>query len=97
MSDTRKYEGVIVLNTDDPNTSIDDLVQSIGRDLEAEGAKLDQIDNIGRRDFAYENNRKKTSGHYVNYVFDADPDIVDKIRTKLKLNENVHLQHYQRV
>lgn len=93
----RKYEGVIVLNTEDPSISIDDLVQTIGRDLEAEGAQLDQIDSIGRRDFAYESNRKKTSGHYVNYIFNAEPDVVDKIKTKLKLNENVHLQHYQRV
>ncbi|MEM0897109.1 MAG: 30S ribosomal protein S6 [Verrucomicrobiota bacterium] len=93
----RKYEGVLVLNTDDPAAPIDEIVQNVGREIEAEGAQLDEIDNIGRRDFAYESNRKKTSGHYVNYVFEAEPEVVDKIKTKLKLNENVHLQHFQRV
>ncbi|MEM9482016.1 MAG: 30S ribosomal protein S6 [Verrucomicrobiota bacterium] len=93
----RKYEGVLVLNTDDPAAPIDEIVQNVGREIEAEGAQLDEIDNLGRRDFAYESNRKKTSGHYVNYVFEAEPEVVDKIQTKLKLNTNVHLQHYQRV
>ena len=93
----RKYEGVIVLNIEDPTASIDDLVQNVGREIEGAGAQLDEIENIGRRDFAYESRFKKTSGHYVNYVFEAEPDVVDKIRTKLTLNGSVQLQHYQKV
>ena len=51
---------------------------------------------MGRRNFAY-NARHLDGGHYVNYIFEADTQQVQKIQGKLKLNALVHLQHYQRV
>ena len=92
----RKYEGMIVLNTQGNETSVDDLVSAVGKEIEEEGAKLDEIKQIGRRKFAY-NARKLDGGHYVNYLFDADSGVVEKIQERLKLNSAVHLQHYQRL
>ena len=92
----RKYEGMIVLNTQGNETSVDDLVSAIGKEIEEEGAKLDEIKQVGRRKFAY-NARKLDGGHYVNYHFEASPDVVAKIQTRLTLNDAVHLQHYQRI
>lgn len=91
---SRKYEGLIVLDTKGIDGSIDDLVSSVGKELEAEGAKLEEVQQIGRRKFAY-NARHLESGHYVNYLFEADPNAIQKIQTRLKLNTRVHLQHYQ--
>ena len=91
---SRKYEGLIVLNTKGIEGSIDDLVSTVGKELEAEGAKLEEVQQIGRRKFAY-NARHLESGHYVNYFFEADPDAIKRIQTRLKLNDKVHLQHYQ--
>jgi small subunit ribosomal protein S6 len=96
MSNSRKYEGLVVLNPKTEGASIDELVKSVGKEIEAEGAKLDQVQEIGRRKFAY-NSRHLESGHYVNYFFKAEPGAIDRIKAKLKLNANVHLQHYQRV
>lgn len=92
----RKYEGLIVLNTKGTETSIDDLVSSVSKELEEEGANLDEIKQLGRKTFAY-NARKLDGGHYVNYIFEADGDVIDKIKTRLKLNTSVHLQHFQRL
>ncbi len=91
---TRKYEGLIVLNTKGLDGTVDELVQAVGKEIEAEGAKLDQIDQIGRRKFAYPSKHLE-SGHYVNYRFSADPSAIDAIQTRLRLNEKVHLQHYR--
>ncbi len=91
---TRKYEGLIVLNTKGLDGSVDDLVQSVGKELEQEGAKLDEVQQIGRRKFAYPSKHLE-SGHYVNYRFSADPSVIDAIQAGLKLNEKVHLQHYR--
>jgi hypothetical protein len=33
----------------------------------------------------------------VNYFFKAEPDAIDRIQSRLKLNGHVHLQHFQRV
>ncbi|MEM7387657.1 MAG: 30S ribosomal protein S6 [Verrucomicrobiota bacterium] len=92
----RKYEGVIVLNTQGREDSVDDLINSVGKEIEGEGAKLEQIDRMGRKEFAY-TPRKLNVGYYVNYFFEADPAAIDKIQTKLKLNEEVFLQYYLRL
>ena len=93
---SRKYEGLIVLNTKTTEGSVDELVNAVGKEIESEGAKLDEVKQIGRRKFAY-NSRHLESGHYVNYFFKAEPTAIDRIQAKLKLNESVHLQHFQRV
>ncbi|MBM49484.1 MAG: 30S ribosomal protein S6 [Roseibacillus sp.] len=92
----RKYEGLIVLNTKGKEDSVDELVGAVAKEKEAEGAKLEEIKQMGRRNFAY-NARHLDGGHYVNYIFEADTQQVQKIQGKLKLNALVHLQHYQRV
>ncbi len=93
---SRKYEGLIVLDTRGMEASIDDLVSSIAKELEAEGAKLDEVQQIGRRKFANVS-RHLDAGHYVNYIFEAEPDAIARIESHLKLNEKVHYQHYQRL
>ncbi len=92
----RKYEGLIVLNTQGTEKSVDDLVGAVAKELEAEGAKLDEIKQIGRKQFAY-NARKLDGGHYVNYIFEGEADIIEKIKSRLTLNDSVHLQHFQRL
>ena len=92
----RKYESLIVLNTKGNEDSVDELVGAVAQEMESEGAKLDEIKQLGKRKFAY-NARHLDSGHYVNYIFEADSQQVQNIQNKLKLNSLVHLQHYQRV
>lgn len=93
---SRKYEGLIVLNTKSIEGSVEDLVTAVSKEIESEGAKLEEIQQLGRKKFAY-NSRHLESGHYVNYFFKAEPDAIDRIQAKLRLNGNVHLQHFQRV
>lgn len=93
---SRKYEGLIVLNTKGMEGSVDDLVSAVAKEMEAEGAKLDEVQQLGRKQFAY-NARHLDGGHYVNYLFEGEGDVIKKIQTRLKLNTKVHLQHYQRL
>lgn len=90
----RNYEGVIVLDTTGRENDVDQLVQEVGREIEAEGGSLEQIEQIGHKDFAY-NARKLAGGHYVSYHFEAEPNVIDKMKARLKLNAAVHIQHYQ--
>ncbi len=94
---SRKYQGVIVINAQAASDEgIDETISSIGQTLEEEGAKLQQIDQLGRREFVY-NARHVSHGFYVNYHFEAEPSVISKLREKLALNKAVHLQHYDRV
>jgi small subunit ribosomal protein S6 len=91
-----KYEGVIALNTTGHEDKVDELVQLIGKEIENQGAQLEEIDQLGRREFSF-NARHLASGHYVNYIFKAEPSALEKVRAALKLNDAVHLQHFQRL
>ena len=89
----KNYESLIVLNTTGREGDIDQLVQEVGREIEGEGAVLDEIKQLGRKEFAY-NARKLAGGHYVNYNFKAAPEVIAKVQARLKLNDAVHLQNY---
>ena len=93
---SRKYQGLIVLNTKSLEGSVDELVTAISKELEAEGAQLEKVTSLGRRQFAY-NARHLEAGHYINYTFLGAPGTVSKIQERLRLNSYVHLQHFQRL
>lgn len=93
---SRKYQGLIVLNTKSLDGTVDELVTSVSKEIEAEGVKVEKVAQLGRRQFAYES-RHLEAGHYVNYTFQGSPETVSKIQSRLRLNTHVHLQHFLRV
>ena len=92
---SRNYEGLIILNTKGAEGSVDELVKAVSQDLEAEGAKVASVNDLGRRKFSYVSNHVE-AGHYVSFTFSAEPAAIDKIQARLALNESVHGQQFQR-
>lgn len=93
---SRKYQGLIVLNTKSLDGTVDELVSSVANEIEAEGGKIEKVVQLGRRQFAY-NARHLEAGHYVNYLFAGSPDMIAKLQARLRLNTKVHLQYFQRL
>lgn len=75
---------------------MDDLVTRITKEIESEGAKVEKIDNMGRKEFAY-TPRKINGAHYVTYTISGGPECITKIKAKLALNESVYLNQFNRV
>jgi small subunit ribosomal protein S6 len=92
---SRNYEGLIVLNTKGAEGSVDELIDGVAKELEAEGAKVAGINPLGRRKFAY-SIQHLDAGHYVTYKFTAAPAVIGKIQSRLALNEQVHATQFQR-
>ena len=92
---SRKYEGLVVIDAKGNDTSIDELISQIGKQIEAEGATLDEVKNLGRKKFAY-NARQIEGGTYVSYMFNAAPEAVVKIKASLDLNNDIYLHSYSR-
>jgi small subunit ribosomal protein S6 len=90
-----KYEVTVVLDPRGKETSLDKIIGEIGKEIESEGAHLEQIDHIGRRKFAY-TPYKVDEGVYVNFLFETEPTNIDKVRSRLKLNADVYRMHLQR-
>lgn len=92
----RKYEALIVFNMKGTESSVDELIKSIGKEMTSLGAQISETENAGRREFAYESNHTK-AGQYVVYSFDAEPTAIKAIREHLRINPVVHLQYYKLV
>jgi small subunit ribosomal protein S6 len=89
---SNKYELTIVLDTRGKEESIDKILGQIGKEIESEGGRLQQIDQLGRKKFAY-SPRKVDEGFFANFHFEAEPAAIEKVRSRLKLNHDVFLQH----
>lgn len=92
---SRKYEAMIVLDMKGKEDTVETLVSQLSREFEQNGAKLEQVDNLGKRKFPYAP-RHVESGYFVNFQFQSEPVAVDALKAKLKLNDNVYMQYFQR-
>ncbi|MGJ8673025.1 30S ribosomal protein S6 [Rubritalea sp.] len=93
---SRKYEGLVVLDTKGKEGSVDEFVSEVGKVIEANGATLDEVKQLGRKTFAY-NARQIEGGVYVNYFFDAAPEAIEDIKEALDLVAGIYMHQYRRL
>jgi small subunit ribosomal protein S6 len=91
-----RYEALLVLNTQGKDDTVKDVVDRLESEFEKEGAKIEQVQKMDKRQFAYQAG-KLDSGFYVNFVFNAEPQLISKLRSRFKLDPEVYRQHYQRL
>ena len=75
---------------------MEELVKAVSKDIESAGAKVESINNMGRKDFAY-SPRNITGAHYVTFTILGESGCVAKIQEKLALNGSVYLNQFNRV
>jgi small subunit ribosomal protein S6 len=92
----RRYEVLLVLNTKGKEESVNDLIETVEKQIKAEGMELEQTQRLEKRHFAYVS-RKQTSGYYVNFIVHAEPAQIEALQSKWKLDSVIHLQHYQKL
>ena len=92
---TNRYEILLALNAAGKEETNKDLIERLEKTLAAEGAQVEQVQRLERREFAYPHDKLK-GAYFVNFVVTAAPDAVSKIRTKLTLDDEVVLQNYLR-
>lgn len=91
-----RYEGLLILNVKGTDEGAKELIESLEKDFTKEGAKIEQVQKMERRNFTYTAG-PLSSGYYVNFIFQAEPAAVTKLRAKFKLDENVYRQSYIRL
>jgi small subunit ribosomal protein S6 len=91
-----RYEALIVLNTQGREDTVKDIVDRLESEFQKEGADIEQVQKMDKRQFSYVAG-PLDSGFYVNFVFQADPRLITRLRSKFKLDPEVYRQHYQRL
>jgi small subunit ribosomal protein S6 len=91
-----RYEGLLVLDGQGKEDTIKDIIERLEKDFAKEGASVEQVQKMEKRDFSYAAGALN-SGYFVNFVFQAEPPVLEKLRSKLKLDPEVYRQHYQKL
>ena len=91
-----RYEALLVVNAQGKEESVHDIVDRLESEFQKEGAQIEQVQKMDKRQFSYVAG-SLDSGFYVNFVFQADPQLITKLRSKFKLDPEVYRQHYQRL
>jgi len=89
----KRYEAFLALDTRGKEESVKDIIDQIEKTIKAEGAEIEQVQRLEKRELAYEL-KHLSSAYFVNVIFEADPQVITKLRQKLKLDESVAMQNY---
>ena len=91
-----RYEALLVLNTQGREDTVKDVVDRLESEFQKEGAEVEQVQKMDRRQFSYAAG-ELDAGHFVNFIFHADSQLIVKLRAKFKLDSEVYRQHYQKL
>jgi small subunit ribosomal protein S6 len=89
-----RYECLMALDTRGQEDGVKEIVDRLENEFVKEGATIEQIQKMDKRQLAYTPTNVE-SAFYVNFVFEAEPFLITKLRSKFKLDPIVFLQHYQ--
>jgi small subunit ribosomal protein S6 len=92
----KRYEALLALSTRGKEESVKEIIERLEKAFEAEGATVEQVQRFEKRELAYEL-KHLASAYFVNFIFEADSQIIEKLRAKLKLDEDVALHNYLRL
>jgi ribosomal protein S6 len=96
MSNKNRYEGLLVLNVKGNEEGAKDVIDRLEGEFKKEGATVEQVQKMDRRQFSYAAG-PLDSGYFVNFIFDAAPTAIEKLRARFTLDEDVYRQHYQKL
>ncbi len=91
-----RYEALLILNLGPNDDKLQEVIDRLEKDFAAKGAKIEQVQRMDRREFSYVAG-ELSSGYYVNFIFEAAPDAIEKLRNQFKLDPEVYRQHYQKL
>jgi len=82
------YEMATIFTSEIPDSEIQNHIEDVENLIGTFGGKIHKTDVWGMRDFAYQI-KKKDSGYYVFYYFEAPREAPHKIRDAIRLREDV--------
>ena len=85
----KRYEGLFILNTAGKEEGIKDAIDRISSEITTAGGSVETVQKMERKGFMRVADKKHTAGFYVNVIFTAAPTVVNQLRTKFGLSEDV--------
>lgn len=91
-----RYEALIALDTRGKEETAKDIIDRLEKEFTAEGAAIEQTQRLERRELSYEHDHMKHA-YFVNIIFSGESSIIDRLRAKVKLDEEIALAQFIRI
>jgi len=92
----KKYEALMILDTGAKEDSQKDILARVKKDIEQAGGRVEKIEELGPRPFSYVTS-KKTSGFYVNVLFQAPEKALKDLTAKFHLDTELYRWQFTEV
>ncbi len=84
----RLYELIVIIDSSIDESSLTAEIEKIENRIKSSGGKIHKLDRWGNKRLAYEIN-KQNHGHYVFFLFEAEPGLTTEIERNMRINENI--------
>jgi ribosomal protein S6 len=85
----KRYEGLFILDTAGKEETIKDTIDKISAEITALGGKVETVQKMDKHNFMRVANKKHSAGFYVNIIFESEPAVVDQLKHRFAMNEEV--------
>ena len=91
MSQTkRNYKATFILDNRGKEDSVEQIIESVKKEIAAVQGEVTAVENIGRREFVRKTDDKFPAGVYVQVNFSAPAAAPSQLHERLRLNESVY-------
>lgn len=86
----KRYEGLFILNTAGKEEGLNDIVDKLKAEITSLGAKVETVQKMEKRAFSRQSHDNKLKeGFYVNFIFEAGSETLQKLQNHFALNQDV--------
>lgn len=85
----RKYEGLFILDTAGREEGLKDTIDRLSAEITKLGGQVETIQRMEKKAFTRVADKKVKEGYYVNFIFEAEPEVAVKLTNHFDLDEDV--------
>ncbi len=85
----KKYEGLFILDTAGKEEALKDTIDKISGEITSLGGKIETVQKMDKRPFSRVANKNRSSGFYVNIIFEGSAALVAQLRKRFSMSEDV--------
>jgi small subunit ribosomal protein S6 len=85
----KRYEGLFILETEAKEEGIKDAIDKISAEITTLGGKVETVQKMDKKNYSRVANKKHSAGFYVNIIFEGQPALIDQLKRRFAMNEEV--------